>query len=64
MVMLGFPISTAPRDRVIDVHAIDEDIWLRVKWDYGAGWFELVGEDTWVLPMELDAWREITGTIS
>ena len=64
MGMLGFPISTAPRDRVIDVHSIDEDIWLRVKWDDGADWFELIGEDVWVLPIELDGWRDVAGASS
>ena len=50
--------STAPRDRVIDVRTVDEGLWFRVRWDPAGPWFEVIGEDTWVLPIEVDAWRE------
>ena len=45
-------------DRIIEVRTADEGIWLLVKWDQGLRWFEVVDKDTWVLPVELDAWRE------
>ncbi len=56
--MTNQPIATAPKDRIIDVRRIEDGAWVRVRWDAGAGWFEILAEDMWVLPIELDAWRE------
>ena len=55
-----YAIDTAPLDRVIEVRLIEEQQWICARWDAGAQWFEVVGEDTWVLPMELDLWRAAT----
>ena len=57
--MAEYPIVTAPLDRVIEVRLLEEQEWVRVQWDGTSSWFKLVDEDMWVLPIELDAWREV-----
>ncbi len=50
-------MTSPPRDRPIEVLTREEGLWIRVRWSGER--FQVEGEDAWVLPEEVDDWREV-----
>ncbi len=50
-------MTDPPHDRPIEVLTREEGVWVRVRWRGER--YVVEGEDAWVLPEEVEDWREV-----